>query len=257
MDKLIKTELQRLEKEQQIKILYAVESGSRAWGFASKDSDWDVRFLYVHHPDWYLSIDDKKDSMEVMLPNDLDFAGWELRKTLKLFRKSNPPLLEWLRSPLIYMEQYSTTEQMRQLSSEYFNPKSCLYHYLHMARGNFKSYLQGDLVKMKKYFYVLRPLLACKWIEKTETIAPMEFEVLVDTQVESDALKKEIEQLLARKKRGDEMDLAPRIGIIHEFLDVEIQRFTELLEGYDMSMKPDTGKLDTLFRATLNEVWST
>ncbi|MDW3195693.1 MAG: nucleotidyltransferase domain-containing protein [Cytophagales bacterium] len=256
MDKLIKTELLRLEKEQQIKILYAVESGSRAWGFASKDSDWDVRFLYVHHPNWYLSIDDKKDSMEVMLPNDLDFAGWELRKTLKLFRKSNPPLLEWLRSPLIYMEQFSTAAQMRELSNEYFNPKSCLYHYLHMARGNFKAYMQGDLVKMKKYFYVLRPLLACKWIEQHETIAPMEFEVLVESHVKSEALKKEIDQLLERKKRGDEMDLAPRIDVIHEFLDFEIQRLTELLEGYDIHMTPDTEKLNVLFRDALNEVWS-
>lgn len=112
----IEIDLKRLEKEKDIKILYAVESGSRAWGFASTDSDWDVRFIYVHRPEWYLSIEDKRDNMEVMLPNDLDFAGWELRKTLKLFRKSNPPLLEWLRSPLIYLEQFSTANQMRELT---------------------------------------------------------------------------------------------------------------------------------------------
>lgn len=256
MQKLINNELKRLEQEHHIRILYAVESGSRAWGFASQDSDWDVRFIYVHHPDWYLSIDEQKDSMEVMLPNDLDFAGWELRKTLKLFRKSNPPLLEWLRSPMIYLEQYTTTKKMRQLSEAYFNPKSCLYHYLHMARGNFKAYLQGEQVKMKKYFYVLRPVLACKWIEQYNTIAPMEFSKLVESQVDSAELNKAIEKLLERKMSGEELDLAPRIAIIHEFLETEIQRLEKVLEGYDINLKPDTRKLNQLFRSTLDEVWS-
>src|SRR6476620_8167174 len=98
----IKIELQRLEAKHNIKVLYAVESGSRAWGFASKNSDWDVRFIYIHPLDWYLAIEEKKDNIEVILPNDIDMAGWELRKALLLFRKSNPPLLEWLRSPVIY-----------------------------------------------------------------------------------------------------------------------------------------------------------
>lgn len=255
MHEQILSELKRLEKQHSIKILYAVESGSRAWGFASKDSDWDVRFIYVHPPEWYLSIDEKKDSLEIMLPNELDFAGWELRKTLKLFLKSNPPLLEWLRSPLLYLEQHSTAEQMRRLSGEYFNPKSCLYHYLHMASRNYKAYLLSDQVKIKKYFYVLRPLLACKWIEENDTIAPMEFEKLISSQVDNRELKEAIETLLERKKRGEELDLEPRIPIIHDFLDAEIQRFTELVTGYDINLKPDTNKLNTLFRTTLQEVW--
>lgn len=255
MQELIVNELKRLEKQHSIRILYAVESGSRAWGFASKDSDWDVRFLYVHPPEWYLSIDEKKDSMEIMLPNELDFAGWELRKTLKLFRKSNPPLLEWLRSPLIYLEQYSTAKQMRQLSDEYFSPKSCLYHYLHMASRNYKAYLHAEKVKIKKYFYVLRPLLACKWIEENDSIAPMEFDKLVSTQVNNVALKGAIEVLMERKKLGEELDLEPRIPIIHNFIDTEIQRFTELIAEYDIDLKPNTNKLNALFRITLQEIW--
>ncbi|MBX3244626.1 MAG: nucleotidyltransferase domain-containing protein, partial [Acidobacteria bacterium] len=90
----IKKELVRLENEHDIKILLAVESGSRAWGFASTDSDWDVRYIYVHRPEWYLRIDQYKDSQEEILPNDIDLSGWELRKALRLFRKSNPPMLE-------------------------------------------------------------------------------------------------------------------------------------------------------------------
>src|SRR5689334_4174867 len=104
----IKSELSKLEADRNIKILYAVESGSRAWGFASKDSDWDVRFMYVHDYDWYLSINDKKDNIETILPNDIELSEWKLKKALLLFRKSNPPLLEWLRSPTIYKEEFST-----------------------------------------------------------------------------------------------------------------------------------------------------
>ena len=142
--------LKSLEHSESIKILLAVESGSRAWGFASNDSDWDVRFIYIQQADWYLSIDDKRDSLDYPADDLLDFSGWELRKALRLFRKSNPPLLEWLRSHIIYLEQFSTAERMRSLSAEYFNPWSCLHHYLHMASGNFREHLKGDYVPVKK-----------------------------------------------------------------------------------------------------------
>ena len=253
----IEIDLKRLEKEKDIQILYAVESGSRAWGFASTDSDWDVRFIYVHRPEWYLSIDDKRDNMEVMLPNDLDFAGWELRKTLKLFRKSNPPLLEWLRSPLIYLEKFSTADQMRELTKDYFNPRSCTYHYLHMAEGNYRDYLQTEMVRVKKYFYVLRPILACKWIESNGTMAPMEFQKLVNTQIDNQDLRREIENLLERKKSGEELDKEPRIQITNDFVEREIEHFNKVVKSYDKETRPETEKLDTLFRDSLTEVWKT
>ena len=180
----IKKELLRLESDHEMKVLYAVESGSRAWGFASPDSDWDVRYIYVNKPDWYLGIDDgKKDTLEEILPNDLDLSGWELRKALRLFRKSNPPLLEWLRGPIVYQENYSTAARLRELDARYFNPKSCMYHYLSMARGNFKEFLQKDRVRAKKYFYVLRPVLACDWIRETNEMPPVEFKELLNSQV--------------------------------------------------------------------------
>lgn len=256
MNEQIQIELRRLEREKDIKVLYAVESGSRAWGFASKDSDWDVRFIYVHRPEWYLSIDNHRDNMEEILPNTIDLAGWELRKALKLFRKSNPPLLEWLRSPLIYLEQFSTAQKMRDLTEYYFNPKSCTYHYLHMAQGNYRDYLQTDLVRTKKYFYVLRPILACKWIEATNSMAPMEFQQLVDSQITDDNLRKKIELLLLRKKSGEELDKEARIQIINDFLESEIEYFNKAVKDYDSLPKPNTEKLDDLFRETLNEVWA-
>src|ERR1043166_5445755 len=143
-----------IEQTEAVRVLYAVESGSRAWGFESTDSDYDVRFLYVRPRDWYLSIDveTKRDTIEKPITDDLDVSGWDLRKALKLFRKSNPPLLEWLQSPIVYLERFSTAVRLRELTKEYFSPKSCLHHYLHMAEGNFRQYLQTEIVRLKKYF---------------------------------------------------------------------------------------------------------
>jgi predicted nucleotidyltransferase len=251
----IKNELAKLEKEKNIKILYAVESGSRAWGFASKDSDWDVRFIYVHDYDWYLSINDKKDNIETILPNDIDLSGWELKKSLLLFRKSNPPLLEWLRSPIVYKEEFSIATELRNAVKIYFNPKSCLYHYLHMARGNYEAYFKEDEVRLKKYFYVLRPILACIWIERTDGMAPMEFEILVNEEIKDPSIKTEINKLLERKMNGDELDKGPRIPLLDNFIEQKLDYFKNFLADFDFANSPGFDLLNTIFRNTLKEVW--
>lgn len=252
----IKKEIGRLEAEHEIKILLAVESGSRAWGFASVDSDWDVRYIYVQKLEWYLKIDELKDSQEEILPNDLDLAGWELKKALRLFRKSNPPMLEWLRSPIIYTEQFSTARQLRELSAKYFDPKSCMYHYLSMAKGNFKEFLERDSVRTKKYFYVLRPVLACDWIRQTNTMPPIEFEKLLDSQVKDASIRREIDALLKRKIAGDELKEEPRIEILNEFLEEKIKFYGEYVGELAHPEKPGTALLDELFRETVFEVWN-
>ncbi len=255
MTEEIKKELQRLEKQHDIKILYAVESGSRAWGFASLDSDWDVRYIYIHTLDWYLKIDEQKDSQEEILPNEIDLSGWELKKALRLFRKSNPPLLEWLNSPMVYLEQFSTATKLRDMTSKYFNPKSCIYHYLHMADGNYRTYLQKDVVRVKKYFYVLRPILACDWILQTNTMAPMEFSKLLESQVTDSNLKNEIEKLLVRKISGEELNEEPKIQIINDFVEEKIQFYSKYVKSIDKIQPPETVLLDDLFRETIREVW--
>ena len=255
MTEEIKKELLRLEQQHDIKILYAVESGSRAWGFASTDSDWDVRYIYIHRLDWYLKIDDKKDNQEEILPNDIDLAGWELKKALRLFRKSNPPMLEWLRSPIIYLEQFSTADKLRNLVKEYFNPKSCLHHYLHMAENNYQAYLHKDNVRVKKYFYVLRPILSCDWIKQTNTMAPMEFQKLLDSQITDQNVKTEIKNLLTRKMSGEELNEEPKIQILNDFLEQKILYYNDYVKSYGQSIQPDTEKLNELFIHTINEVW--
>lgn len=253
-DKII-TELAQMEARESIRILYACESGSRAWGFPSKDSDYDVRFIYIHPLDWYLSISDKRDVIEIPINDVLDINGWDIRKALKLFRKSNPPLLEWLQSPITYWEKYSIAQQIRELSPLTFSPRSCMFHYLNMAKGNFREYLQGERVKVKKYFYVLRPVLACIWIEQKNTMPPMEFESLVNTLVPGGLLKQEIETLLARKKAGDELNLEPRIQIINEFLDKEIQHLDISIQSYTKTEVENVKIFDRIFKDALTEVW--
>ena len=255
MTEEIKKELLKLEQQHDIKILYAVESGSRAWGFASTDSDWDVRYIYIHNLDWYLDIDDKKDSREEILPNDIDLSGWELKKALRLFRKSNPPMLEWLRSPIVYLQQFSTADRLRELTKEYFNPKSCLYHYLQMAEGNFREYLQKDIVRVKKYFYVLRPILACDWIKQTDTMAPMEFQKLVDSQSTGKHVREEIQNLLTRKIIGEELNEEPKNKILNDFLEQKIDFYNDYIKSIEQPIQPSSENLNELFRYTLSEVW--
>ncbi len=137
----IEVELQRIEQEEGVNILSACESGSRAWGFPSKDSDYDVRYIYIRPVEWYLSIFEKRDVIERPISDMLDINGWDLKKALNLFRKSNPPLLEWLQSPIVYLENGSVAEQIRRVSPLTFSPRSCMHHYLHMAKGNYREYL--------------------------------------------------------------------------------------------------------------------
>ncbi|OCA82427.1 hypothetical protein A8F94_21225 [Bacillus sp. FJAT-27225] len=263
MNEHIQEVLKRIEAEYKVKILYACESGSRAWGFPSKDSDYDVRFIYIHDNDWYLSIDQKRevieipqhDSLSIPIDELLDVSGWELRKALRLFRKSNPPLLEWLRSGIVYYEAGAAAEKLRQMNEAIFSPVSGIHHYLNMAKGNYREFLQGERVKIKKYFYVLRPILAAKWIEKYNTVPPMEFQTLVEDSLPPGELYEEINSLLKRKIAGEELDLEPRVNIINQFLDKEIHYLAEFARTVDTTVQDPTEQLDQLFRETLEEAW--
>jgi predicted nucleotidyltransferase len=252
---IILENLAEIEKKHDVRILYAVESGSRAWGFASKDSDYDVRFIYAHPLEWYLSIADKRDVIEVPITDELDISGWDLRKALGLFRKSNPPMLEWLRSPIVYLEKYQTAESLRKLSKEFFMPKRVNHHYLHMAEGNFREYLKGEMVRVKKYFYVLRPVLACMWIENKCEMAPTEFSRLFREQPVDTKIVAIIENLLKKKIKGVEMDISPRIEPLNAFLDDKITYYSEISRSISKDTLMPIAPLDSLFIETIREVY--
>lgn len=221
-------ELRRIEQMYDVRVLYACESGSRAWGFASRDSDYDVRFLYVHSRDWYLSIDDHRDVIEEPVSEDLDISGWELRKALRLLRKSNPPLLEWLKSPVVYAQDERFVREFRALAVGYYSSTRCFKHYLHMATGNARDYLKGEMVWLKKYLYVLRPMLACRWIERDMGEPPMLFDDLVEGVVAERGVREAIAHLLVLKKAGEECKRAPRVEVLGRFIDAELQRLENI-----------------------------
>ncbi|MBI5308810.1 MAG: nucleotidyltransferase domain-containing protein [Planctomycetes bacterium] len=256
MRQKILAHLSEIEAGETVKVVYACESGSRAWGFPSSDSDYDVRFIYVRPIEWYLSIFDRHDVIERPIDGLLDITGWDLKKALQLLRKSNPPLLEWLGSPIVYWEKHSTAARMRKLTPMFYSPTACLYHYLHMARGNFRDYLQGEEVWVKKYFYVLRPILAMIWIEQGFGVVPTEFKVLVDRLVIDPKLRMDIDRLIAAKRAGEELDRGQRIATIGNFIERELERLGGKEVHHDRRSLPDV-QLDELFRASIMEVWQT
>ena len=245
--------LKSIEETENITILYACESGSRAWGFPSADSDYDVRFIYVRPIDWYLRVDYEycRDVVEQPINDLLDINGWDLKKALNLMRKSNPALIEWFNSPIIYYKNERFTEDFQKLITAHYSPRSCFYHYSHMANGNFREFLQGDTVRIKKYFYVLRPILAMQWIEKDKGIVSMEFAELVEELVHEPKLKSAIEKLLADKRKGFESSYLPRIDVISEFIETELLHFKEKAQEQE-KQETDFSLLNPFVKDVLN-----
>ncbi|MGY2043163.1 nucleotidyltransferase domain-containing protein [Pseudomonas pergaminensis] len=239
-------DLERIERERNVSVLYACESGSRAWGFASTDSDYDVRFVYVEKPDWFMQVAAPRDVIERPLDDELDVSGWELRKTLGLLRKSNPTLLEWLDSPLVYRQQVDATVQLRALDETFYSPPAARNHYLSMARKNFRGYLQGDTVRFKKYFYVLRPLLAVRWIDLGLGRPPMTFADLLST-VDDAQLLDEVANLLALKRNAGEAAYGPRRPALHAYIQRELERRAPVLPR----THADSRQLDHYLRDTV------
>ena len=206
MKQNILSHLKDVEQQYDIKVLYAVESGSRAWGFHSEESDWDVRFIYVHKLDWYLKVNAGRDVIEEMYDDNVDLVGWDLRKTLQLFRKSNPSLMEWLHSPIIYYADDDFLSQMLTLEPSYFNAAKMMYHYENLYIKHDKRYLQNTAYPLKRFLYYLRGILACRWLEEYGTLPPVLFAELVNAIVVEENICYKINELLALKKKSKEND---------------------------------------------------
>lgn len=247
--KEILDKLTEIEKKENVRVLHAVESGSRAWGVESPDSDYDVRFVYVRQKEDYLSLQEKRDVIEWQLDEVLDINGWDLKKTLVQFHKGNATLFEWANSPVVY----KTTDEWKNIyesSKEYFSEKVALYHYYGTANSTFKQYLQGDEVKYKKYIYALRPLLACKFIEDKHAVPPVRFGDLLKQELPGE-LSEEIEEMLAIKARSDEKDLNLRMPVIQKYIESEIARYEQLTKSMEDDRKSDWKVLDKVFLKVL------
>jgi len=229
MRDIITRKLKEIEVNERVCVLHAVESGSRAWGFASPDSDYDVRFVYLRETNFYLKLENTRDVIEWQLDKTLDINGWDLQKALRLLYKANPTLFEWANSPIVY----KTTPEWQAMSkcfAEYFSPKSCMYSYLHMAEGNYKEYLKHDLVRPKKYLYVLRPILACKWVLRNNAPPPMLFSELVAAEAGPE-LAREIDKLLKIKLNTPEMEEAPKIATLNNFIEDTLPLLREQMDS--------------------------
>lgn len=249
MKELIQEKLREIEQREECRILLAVESGSRAWGFASPDSDYDVRFIYVRPEKAYLRLDRTRDVIEVPINDELDINGWDIDKTLRLLHKSNPTVFEWFSSPIIYQTS-AFADQFRPIMQKYFSSKAGLWHYLHMAEGNYRDYLRGEMVRAKKYFYVLRPILACKWILEKGTPPPMLFTDLVKSELPDD-LSETVYQLLNLKMNSPEIKEIPRIDQLNRYLDAGIVSVKEQIEKLPNTPVQDWNELNELFFSVL------
>ncbi len=227
IEETIRTEIMQslrdIETKHDVTILFACESGSRAWGFASQDSDYDVRFIYVNWLPWYLGVEPRRDVIELPISNALDINGWELRKTLGLLLRSNPVLLEWLNSPVVYCEAQEAVQRLHALARQFFSPIKAHHHYLSMAQKSFRGHLQGDTVRLKKYLYALRPLLAVRWINAGLGQPPTRFADLVKKTVDDPELIREIDRLLHVKMDADEAKSGARWPLLHAFIEKELE----------------------------------
>lgn len=246
MNNTIQKKLAEIEREANVRILHAVESGSRAWGFASPDSDYDVRFVYVRPLSHYLKLEKTSDVIEWQLDDVLDINGWDLQKLLRLLYKSNPTIFEWNSSPIVY----KTSPQWQEISEvikAYFQPMSGLYHYLNMAKTNYRTYLKGDEVRLKKYFYVLRPLLACRWIMDRGTPPPMLFAELAAAEL-SEGIKPEVDRLLDLKMNAPEIATGARVDALNLYIEENLAEISAYLAAMKAEKTRDYTRLNLIFR---------
>src|SRR5690606_22470311 len=252
--------LRQIEQSHQVTILYACEAGSRAWGIASRSSDYDVRFIYIHPKETYLSIDPigagkNRDVIDfkTSTPDKFDIHGWEITKTLRLYRKSNPSLLEWLQSPIIYHQAYSTIPMLNELLPSIYDQKACILHYLNMSFGNYKNTLKQEIQHTKTIINIFRPLLAAKWIVQYNTFPPLNFQLLLDSVIQQSEIRDYLYLLINRKitsETSDEINIHTLLQYSYEEIN-QLKNHAQSLETKSMDI---TEKLNYIFRQTLKEV---
>ncbi|WP_068084249.1 nucleotidyltransferase domain-containing protein [Polycladidibacter stylochi] len=247
--------LAEIERQHDVTILLAIESGSRAWGFPSNDSDYDVRFVYVHRMDWYLSLEAKRDVIELPIDDELDISGWDLRKSFNLMLKSNPVLLEWLHSPIQYIWLEHVCESMMAIAKQASYNKACIYHYLKQGEIQRQRYLDGkDEINLKKYFYVLRPALALRWMRLLPgTTPPMNLQELVKPLDLSQELLATVEDLIAIKTQLGEAAVGAAIPALDQLIEHEFA----LAHSIASPPKPQglRDEADMLFRQIVKSDW--
>lgn len=231
MNSVIEQKLQDIEKSERVKIIFACEAGSRSLGFESKDSDYDVRFVYLREPQHYLKLAPVRDVIEWQLDETLDINGWDLQKALRLMYKSNPTLFEWMNSPIIYRSS-ELFDGLRTLGEKYFSVRAASYHYISMAKSNMKNYIDTPAIHCKKYLHIIRPLLACRWVLENKSVPPVSFEKLTQL-VADEQLRSLMLELVRKKKESAELDEQLRIDVIDGYIENSFKELSEAVGNLD------------------------
>jgi len=248
--------LQRLRQAEQqhgVRVLYAVEAGEHAWGFAPPGGVHEVRFVYAHPRDWYLSVDleARAGAIECEAKDGVKLSGQDVRQALSLLWKSNPLFVEWLHSPLVYRHEGPFAEGARTLLAKLYSVEESVHHYLRMAERDYHGYLKAQLVPLERYFRVLRPLLAIRWLERYRSPPPVEFELLRELVADNATVSKDIARLLARRAGGQEKAFIPAMTHLNEFIGNELARFSRYQPPAVEVSDADMAALNTLFRDCL------
>jgi uncharacterized protein len=221
--------LAHAEAEHGVRILFAAESGSRAWGFASPDSDFDVRFIYAHEKAWYLGLTPERDVIEGALDEHLvDFAGWDIRKALNLALKSNPAFHEWLVSPVVYREDGHFRAVAQRFFERHADTGALAQHYWSIARTQWRSEIDNrETPKLKRYFYVVRPLMALLWVRTRgntpDRLPPMALDALMAGVDVPDDVRDAVSELLAAKRTTPELGTGARIPVVDAWIAANLE----------------------------------
>lgn len=242
----ILNKLNEIEKKEHVKIIYAIESGSRAWGFESVDSDFDVRFIYVRKKEDYLCLDDRSDVIELPIDEVFDISGWDIKKALKLLYKSNPSLLEWFASPIVYKETKEVS-YIREVIPFYFSQKKLYCHYKRMAKTHLK-YVNKEMIPVKKYLYILRCILSSQYILHNKKQPPIEIDKLIQYELPNE-LREDMNRLLMIKKNSNEKQYVNHISSLDEFIINNLEeKDMPFIEDRDVSWD----RLNDVFRVIIN-----
>lgn len=258
MDNIKEEILEKLKDTQikyNVKIPIAIESGSRGWGFASKDSDYDCRFIYVHEKDWYLSVLDKKDFIEYAVDEVFDINGWDLKKALKHIMKSNAVMLEWLMSNEVYIKNECINNKLLEVAKEHFNPISVSYHYLNMAKKKIDDIKAEDESKLKNYFYILRPIACILFIDKYKQVPFMEYRKNLEKIEVEDNVLLEINRLLEIKSDVCESYKIPKNKLLIDYFDTIVEQTEERLKNSKFEKNRDYDSVDIVFKEIIEMVW--
>ncbi|WP_170113034.1 nucleotidyltransferase domain-containing protein [Ahniella affigens] len=251
----IRNALAELETRNGIKVLFAAESGSRAWGFASPDSDYDVRFIYAPPLAWFLNVEEPRDVIEAMLPGDLDLSGWALSKALRLYHKNNCALFEWLDSPVIYHEHGTLAQRLRTLLPRIFRQPAAYHHYWRTAVNVYETALSTDPVKLKRMFYVLRPLLCCRYILAHRRQPPTAFASLVEACLHDPIDRQALADLQAEKVQVGEGHLVTLSAFWRDWLRREFAAAEAVVGELKSDADVPLAELNGVLREVLIELW--